>query len=161
MSDDIKKYEQVHDKKKPFGRPPKYGDEILIQSREYLEGGWKEVGQAIPSIVGLALYLGVVSSTVNKWKTENCKQDFSDICESILDMQHSCLLNNGLTGVFVAPITKMIMTKHGYSDKVDTNHLNDGKPFDNQPMSLDTSKLSTEQLKALKEALNTDENQPT
>jgi hypothetical protein len=55
----------------------------------------------------------------------------------------------------------MIMTKHGYSDKVDTNHLNDGKPFDNQPMSLDTSKLSTEQLKALKEALNTDENQPT
>ena len=127
--DDIEKYEPVMDegKAKGFGRPSKYGDEILEQAYEYLTGGWKEVGQALPSKVGLALYLGVVSSTVDVWCNDDDKQDFSGICKAIMDMQHSCLLNNGLTGAFVAPITKMMMTKHGYSDKVENVNTNTEK----------------------------------
>lgn len=125
--DDIEKYEPViedKEKAKGFGRPPKYGDDILEQAYEYLTGGWKEVGQALPSKVGLALYLGVVSKTIDNWCKDDDKEDFLRICDAIMDMQHSCLLNNGLTGVFVAPITKMMMTKHGYSDKVENVNTN-------------------------------------
>jgi len=127
--DDIKKYEPTmgEGKAKGFGRPPKYNDEILEQAYEYLIGGWKEVGQVVPSKVGLALYLGVVSSTVDAWCNDENKEDFSGICKAVMDMQHSCLMNNGLTGLFTAPITKMMMTKHGYSDKVENVNTNTEK----------------------------------
>lgn len=123
------KFNSGGDKEKPFGRPPKYGADLLKQAYEYIVKGWKETGQQIPSLVGLALYLGVASSTVHKWKNDKNKKDFSDICESVMDMQHLALLNNGLTGVFVSPVTKMILTKHGYSDKIDSNKDNIKKIF--------------------------------
>lgn len=136
MSDDIKKYEPEYKARetrgKGFGRPPKYDDEMLEQAYDYIMGGWKETGQQVPSKVGLALYLGVVSSTVDKWELEGNsgeaehenKVDFSGICKAVMDMQHQCLMNNGLTGLFVAPITKMMLTKHGYSDKVENVNTN-------------------------------------
>jgi hypothetical protein len=32
------------------------------------------------------------------------------------------LLNNGLDGTFNPPITKMMLSKHGYSDKIEQDH---------------------------------------
>lgn len=127
--DTITKYDPAMDEDtaRKYGRPPKYSEELLDQAYEYLTGGWQEVGQQTPSIVGLALYLGIVKSTVYKWAGEDDKEDFSDICEAVNNMQESCLINNGLIGVFSPPITKMMMTKHGYSDKVETVNTNTEK----------------------------------
>lgn len=121
-----KKKSVVMAKEKPegyvFGRPRKYGDEIIADGWKYVYDGWKETGQKIPSLVGLALYLGVVSSTVHKWREDDDKPDFSDICQCVMDLQHESLLSNGLIGAFSAPMAKMILTKHGYADATDVKN---------------------------------------
>jgi len=44
-------------------------------------------------------------------------QEFSDILKELDADQEIKLLNSGLTGDFNSTITKLILTKHGYSDK--------------------------------------------
>lgn len=156
--DDVQEYNPTigDDAKSKFGRPPKYTPEILEQAHDYLMGEWQKIGDFIPTLEGLASYIGVCAKTIHNWKKDGDKQDFLHICESVMTLQARYLINNGLMGIYSAPITKMMMVKHGYHDKIDTNHTNDGKPFDNSPVEIDVSKLDTDQLKALKEAMNTD-----
>lgn len=157
---EIQKYEPKHEKgSSRMGRPPKYGDEILEQAMKYLEGGWVDVKQAIPSLTGLALYLGIVSSTIYDWRDKY--EDFSSICKSILDMEENCLKNNGLNGVFNPTITKLILSKHGYSDKVDVDNTSSDGSMANKGLTIDPSKLTTDQLRALREAIIPDETQST
>lgn len=99
---------------KKVGRPSKLG-ECMVKAKEYLEGGYEQVGEVIPNIAGLACYLSVSRSTVYEYQKES--KDFSDILEAILSLQESKLLNSGLLGNFNPTITKLILTKHGYSDK--------------------------------------------
>jgi len=103
---------------KKVGRPSKLG-ECLVKAKEYLEGGYEQVGEVIPNIAGLACYLAVSRSTVYEYQKES--KDFSDILEAILSLQESKLVNSGLLGNFNPTITKLILTKHGYSDKQEVN----------------------------------------
>ena len=95
----------------PGGHPTTYTDEISEKTKEYIEC----CPDALPSVAGLAVYLGVSRSTVYKWKDE--QQEFSDILEQLLSTQERLLLNNGLTGDFNATITKLVLSKHGYTEK--------------------------------------------
>lgn len=97
------------------GRPPEYKPEILEKAREYLTMEDLE----LPSVAGLALYIGVARSTVYKWATEEDKQEFSDIVERLLAEQEKSLFTKGLKGEYNPTITKLMLTKHGYSDKQD------------------------------------------
>lgn len=101
-------------KEKKIGRPSKLSD-CLIKAKKYLDGGYEEVGEVIPNIAGLACYLAVHRSTVYDYGKQS--EEFSDILEGILSLQESKLVNNGLKGEFNPTITKLILTKHGYSDK--------------------------------------------
>jgi hypothetical protein len=103
----------------PVGRPSKYNDELLKQAENYMRGGWKEINDTIPSLAGLACYLGVSRETVNAWSNE--KPDFSDITTGILALQERELVNRGLLKEFDSGISKLILGKHGYSDKVQTD----------------------------------------
>ena len=49
----------------------------------------------------------------------NRSSEFMHILDGIAVTQENILVNNGLTGVFNAPVTKMMLTKHGYSDKIE------------------------------------------
>lgn len=69
----------------------------------------------LPSIEGLALYLKISRSTVYAWQKEH--EEFSYIIETLLQKQAQALLNNGLSGAYNSTISKVILTKHGYSDK--------------------------------------------
>lgn len=124
--DDVKEYDPQmgDDAKKSFGRPPKYTDDILEQAHDYLMGEWKAIGDFIPSLEGLASYIGVSVRTIHNWKTDEAKADFLHICEGVMTLQSRFLINNGLLGVYSAPITKMMMVKHGYSDKVENINRN-------------------------------------
>jgi hypothetical protein len=104
----------------PVGRPSKYNDEILEQAEAYMLGGWKEVNDTIPSLAGLACYLGLSRETVNVWSHE--KKAFSDITSGILALQERELVNRGLLKEFDSGISKLILGKHGYSDKVQQDH---------------------------------------
>jgi len=104
----------------PAGRPTKYSEEMVENAREYLEGGYKSDGSVIPSECGLALCLGVAKSTVQKWGSEVGKEEFSGILKAIQVKQEGLLLNSGLKGEFNAAITKLVLGKHGYSEKTES-----------------------------------------
>lgn len=102
----------------PAGRPTVYGDNILKLARGYLTT-FKDMGDVVPSVAGLACVLGVTRETCHAWARDPSKEEFSHILWELAQRQERELLNNGLAGNFNAPITKMMLTKHGYSDRVE------------------------------------------
>lgn len=129
----------------PAGRPTEYSPKILKSAEAYLklckdeEYDWTKTDGAqstsyehrikvkLPSIEGLAVYLKVHRSTIYEWK--DLHEEFSDILEEILSEQAQRLINNGLSGDYNSTISKLILTKHGYSDKSETDVTSGGKPI--------------------------------
>lgn len=103
------------------GRPTVYSADLLKRARGYLTA-YKDMGDAIPSIAGLACVLGVTRETCHTWRNDPDKSEFSDILAELLQRQERELVNRGLGGDFNSTITKLILSKHGYSDKVETDH---------------------------------------
>lgn len=106
--------------KKPVGRPSELA-ETLLKAKEYLYGGYELVNEVIPSIAGLACF--TEKSRGNIYAYGEQSKEFKDILEGILRLQESKLLNRGLTGEFNSTITKLILTKHGYSEKQEIDHV--------------------------------------
>lgn len=103
----------------PGGRPSGYSQEKLDLARAYLNGGWIEEGDTVPQVAGLAIAMGISRETVYAWAADEDKQEFSDILTRVRALQERGLVNRGLSGEFNPAITKMMLTKHGYSDKQD------------------------------------------
>lgn len=105
----------------PAGRPTKYTAELLEAAWAYANGKWADAGDKVPTVVGLALDIGIDKATCYAWAKEDGKEEFSDILKKVEGTQERKLANGGLEGIFNPAITKMMMTKHGYSDsqKVD------------------------------------------
>ena len=109
------------------GRPTDYTDEMYDKAIEYITQ-FKEIEihnaakSEVPSIVGLALYLGVARSTLYVWREEY--PVFKDMLELLKEMQEHELINNGLNGSFNTVIVKLMLAKHGYADKVETDNTN-------------------------------------
>ena len=136
------------------GRPSLLDEEKLQKAKDYLLNGYEEIGNIVPSTAGLCCYLGVGKSTVHDWAKDTpenrlnpLKVEFSDTLEAIQTKQEMILINGGLSQQFSGVITKLMLTNHGYSDKVQTDVTTNGESI-NKP-SLDVSKLSDEQLRNL------------
>lgn len=99
------------------GRPSKLTPELVSKAREYITD-FRSNDDVIPTIEGLAYYLGIARSTLYKYEDEN--DEFSDIAERVKQLQAKMLINGGLKGDFNASIAKVMMSKHGYSDKQET-----------------------------------------
>jgi hypothetical protein len=99
------------------GRPTKLTDALIEKAAKYATKDYMLQSEVIPTIEGLAVYLDVSRSTIYNWKTEN--RDFLDILDGLMARQAKELFSNGLTGDFNPTITKLILTKHGYSDRVE------------------------------------------
>ena len=102
------------------GRPSKYTEELLKKAEDYLLNYHSKHGDIIPSISGLSLVLNVSRETVHAWGRDGKKPEFSDILEKINAKQEKELINGGLSGEMNANITKLVLGKHGYSDKQET-----------------------------------------
>ena len=111
------------EEEKQIGRPSIFNQEMIERAQEYVwffqqpksaEEMENDV-EVIPSVAGLALYLGVARSTLYEWGKQN--KDFSDTLASLQDVQEVSLLNGGLRGRFNAQISKLALANHGYSDK--------------------------------------------
>jgi hypothetical protein len=115
--------------KHPGGRPSLYNDDVLKQSRDYLVNYSKQ-GDMIPSIAGLSVALGVCRDTLYAWSADKEKTEFSDILKAILSKQELVLINSGLTGDFNPTIVKLVLGKHGYTEKKETELTGaDGGPI--------------------------------
>lgn len=99
------------------GRPSKLTDEMIAAAAEYADGGYMEHNEVIPSVEGLASCLRVSRASIYNWKEQS--PEFLDILEDILAKQAKTLMNSGLMGDFNSTITKLMLTKHGYSDKIE------------------------------------------
>lgn len=106
----------------PGGRPTSYSEEILEKARNYADN-YKEHGDVVPSVAGLAVHLGISRETIYDWSSQESKKEFSDIVKGVMSRQELELMSGGLSGKFNPTIAKLMMTKHGYSDKqeVDQN----------------------------------------
>jgi len=100
------------------GRPTKLTDAVRKKAALY-PTEYESYGHAIPSEVGLAKILRVARSTVQKWGKDDPKGEFSGILEQIQCNQEFQLLNSGLLGDYNSTIVKLVLGKHGYSDKQD------------------------------------------
>jgi len=113
-----------------MARPTKYTPELLEKAHSYI-ANWRTLGDMIPSHEALSLYLEINRATLYDWRDQEGKEEFSDILDQILVLQQQELVNNGLSGDFNAAITKLVLGKHGYSDKVDTDVTTRGEKVSN------------------------------
>ena len=101
----------------PAGRPTSYSETMLARAQEYVKGGFAEQEDLMPSVVGLAKWLGVARQTLYNWSDEH--PEFLDTLDQLEDEQERTLFNKGLDGTFNSTITKLALGNHGYSDKTD------------------------------------------
>lgn len=99
------------------GRPTKLTPELLDKAKAYVNGGYLK-DELVPTIAGLSLCIDIRRSTVYEWSKEN--QEFSDIVEKVLAAQEHGLIKGALAGDYNSTIAKLMLTKHGYSDKQET-----------------------------------------
>lgn len=97
-----------------------------VTSRRTLWEGRTRLRVNLPSVAGLAVYLGVARQTVRDWANQGEQEDaedlyveFSTIVETVLAEQELRLSSKGVSGEYNSVISKLLLTKHGYSDKQD------------------------------------------
>lgn len=110
-----------------IGRPTLLDKELLEKAKSYMMNGFKEIGNIVPSIAGLCCYLGVSKSAVYVWSEDSeanrndpIRKEFMDTLDAIQVKQEMLLINGGLSQAYSAPITKLMLANHGYSEKVQT-----------------------------------------
>ena len=102
-----------------MARPTDYTEELLVKANKYID----ECPDVVHTVVGLCLFIGIAKSTAYRWAEEDNKE-FKDILDYVNALQEKKLVSNGLTNAFNSAITKMMLTKHGYSDKVESVNTN-------------------------------------
>lgn len=99
---------------------PTCTQEHVDLARWYVEGGFTEQGQVIPTTQGLSLALGVCRATPYNWATQEnnpFRAAMEEVMERLQATQAVVTLNKSLTGDFNAQIAKCVLSNHNYSDK--------------------------------------------
>ena len=119
----------------PAGRPIEYNQDYVIKTEEYLKSCVDEIEEyhktrgeksdgydrlvrvKLPTIEGLAVYLGVNKTTIYEW--EKIFGEFSNVIDKLRAIQADRLINNGLSSDYNPVIAKVLLTKHGYREGLD------------------------------------------
>jgi len=112
-------------KKHPGGRPTKYNQDVLMKTEEYIEQ-WETLGHKIPTIAGLAKVIDVSRERIAIWGQDKNKSEFNRMLSKLKAIQEEKLVNNGLDGTFNSAITKLVLSKHGYTDNPHNNQGDKG-----------------------------------
>lgn len=107
----------------PAGRPTKYTPELIKAAWAYLDN-YEAAGDVVPSVVGLALDIGISEETAYTWAKEEGKEEFSDILTRVKNSQQRFLLSGSLTGGYNPVIAKMMLSKHGWVEESKTTSFN-------------------------------------
>lgn len=99
------------------GQPTKYNAEMLEKANDYILN-YGNYDHVMPSVVGLAVLLGVSKKTIYNWANTEGNEEFLHALSILSTGQEFCLMNKGLKGEINPAITRLIMaTNHGYSEK--------------------------------------------
>ena len=106
------------------GRPTKYSQAIQKKASDYVEGAHIGAQDPVPSVAGMACYLGVNKTTLYEWAKVH--PQFSNTLDACKERQEKLALMGGLTNEFNASIVKLLLANHGYSDKQQLEHTGAG-----------------------------------
>lgn len=137
----------------PVGRPSKLTPELIEKARGYLatchatpieteKGGVSYVDVHLPKVVSLALMLGINKDTVYNWckdiegEDNTLRQEFYDIVKEVNAKQEEMLMDKGLGGLFQPKTTGMLLSKHGYSEKIETDITTGGEKITSENQTL-------------------------
>jgi len=104
-----------------MARPTKYDEQTVPRTLEYIEGGYMQCGDVIPTKEGLSDWLDLALSTIDAWEKDTERPEFSGALAKLQQRQKRLLLNGGLKSEMNSVITKLVLHNHGFSDKQDTN----------------------------------------
>lgn len=133
-------------------RPTDYSEEMLLKARQYLENckdeydlkttseiiqnkniEWLDIEEKkqtkslklkvnLPTIEWLAKYINVNKSTIYEWiKKKECIE-FSNLYNEIMEEQAQRLINMSLSWDYNPAITKILLSKHWYIEKIETDN---------------------------------------
>lgn len=100
-------------------------EEHLELALDY-EARWRELGDVVPQIAGLACHVGVASATLYDWSKQDgpLQRVFSEVLARVMDAQHRSLVNGGVSGDHNHVIAKLILTsKHGYTERSQVDNV--------------------------------------
>ena len=105
------------------GQPTKYNASMQLKADEYVCGGFRDGGDVIPTLEGMAQYLGVSRKTLFNWSESH--DEFLHSLDACNAEQKKVTLNLGLTGDFNATIAKLVLANQGMHDKQDVKQEGD------------------------------------
>jgi hypothetical protein len=133
----------------PAGRPTKLTEELLEKAKTYLgtcyvtpiyakSGALSYADVKLPKIASFALFLGINRDTVYEWCKGDSElaQQFADIVKEINTSQEEMLIDKGLGGIFQPKTTGMMLSKHGYSEKIETDLTSKGESIKMNPQTI-------------------------
>ena len=130
----------------PAGRPTSYQPEFIEKVKEYLairqdeevktvkqsniEKGYEmyetKVKVNLPTIEGLAKFLGVDKSSLYEWAEKY--PEFSHALENVRIEQHDRLIDKGLSGDYNSTIAKLVLSSnHNYREKTEEERKHSGE----------------------------------
>jgi hypothetical protein len=101
------------------GRPSKCTPELLEKVRDYTDN-FEKFGDVFPSMAALSLVLNIPRESLQRWRREKAtpeQEEFEFLSDMILCKQEKLLLNKGLSSEWNSAIVKLLLGKHGYSEK--------------------------------------------
>jgi len=98
------------------GRPTKYNPDVFNKIEVYLGSCGREQ-TSLPTVEGLAQYLGITSETIRQWSKEY--PEFSSTIKGLVDKQKQQLMDDGMYGgkeVNAAMAIFLLKANHNMSD---------------------------------------------
>lgn len=102
-----------------MARPSEYSEEVQAKADHYVNGGFEECGDIVPSRAGLAVELGCSRNTLTNWEKF---PEFLSTLDRLNFLQERISLNGGLRGDLNSTIVKLLLANHGYSDRQELAH---------------------------------------
>ena len=127
----------------PGGRPTKYNDEMAEKAEWYVSGGYEELGDVVPSIAGLACHLDIHKQTVNEWADKH--PQFSTYVKKVAQVQEKVCVSGGMTGKYNSSITKLLLSKHGYSEKQQIDHTSSDESMKPTTIIIESAKMEDDE----------------
>ena len=113
----------------------KYKKQMDADASFYCNGGHEQCGQTLPTLAGLAVYLGISKPTLKRWLADNDKIELQETVNMMLAKQEVQLIQMGLSGESNTNITRLLLSTHGYGK--------DRKPAtEHEKMSVDVEDIT-------------------
>ena len=96
------------------GRPTKYSNAVIDQLKDYI-ANYETYGDIVPSAAGFACVLEVSRHTLYNWAEKHAA--FLHMLGRLNSAQERIAMKKGLLSEWNPTIVKLLLAKHGYTDK--------------------------------------------